>query len=373
VSGRAFKGDPAGKGFRTSMSQITVLAIHDRIGTFHSLKAFLFAKDQGRFVFTDSPEWCLSTDRNEILVMVRWFIKPDLVDLELMKRLRAKYRRIAFFHDDAGGGIPRLEVLPHVDLFYSKALFRDRSLYRRQLYGKELYSDYYHTKYGITDPDARERAVVEDPAELSKLRLSWNIGVGDYPRGKLRQRAGVAVSMALGFKAARLFYGSGRLPRDPVASNRGTIAVHARILLAGRPSIAQQRKLILDKIESRSEFLKGETSQAAYNHEVASSRIVLSPFGWGELCLRDYEAVLGGALLLKPDMGHLETWPDVFQPNETYAPFDWDASDLLEVTARYLDDEAARRRIAARAFETYRDQLSHLDERFESAMAEIEG
>jgi hypothetical protein len=178
--------------------------------------------------------------------------------------------------------------------------------------------------------------------------------------------------MALGFKAARFFYGSGKLPRDPVAANRGTIAVHARILLAGRPSIAQQRKLILDKIESRPEFLKGETSQAAYNREVANSRIVLSPFGWGELCLRDYEAVLGGALLLKPDMGHLETWPDVFKPHETYAPFDWDASDLLEVAARYLDDEPGRRRIAQAAFESYRDQLSRLDERFEAAMAEIE-
>ena len=54
---------------------------------------------------------------------------------------------------------------------------------------------------------------------------------------------------------------------------------------------------------------------------------MLSPFGWGELCLRDYEAVLGGALLLKPDMSHLETWPDVFVPHDTYAPFDWDATD----------------------------------------------
>jgi len=131
------------------MQGITVLSIHDRIACFHSLKAFLFAKDNSRFAFTDSPEWCLGRDRNKVLVMVRRFIKPDIVDLELMKRLRAKYERIAFFHDDAGGGIPRLEVLPWVDLFYSKALFKDRSLYSRPLYGKELYSDYYHAKYGV--------------------------------------------------------------------------------------------------------------------------------------------------------------------------------------------------------------------------------
>jgi hypothetical protein len=349
---------------------ITVLAIHDRIGSFYSLKAFLFARDQGRFTYTDSPEWCLEKDRNRVLVMVRRFIKPDFVDLELMQKLRAKYERIAFFHDDAGAGIPRLEVLPYVDLFFSKALCRDRSLYLRPLYGKELYSDYYHEKYGVVDPDHRDRAVAR-PEDLAKLRLSWNIGIGDYPRGKLRQRAGVAASMAFGFPAVKPFYGSGRFSRDPVAANHGSIDVHARILLAGRPSIAYQRKLILERIEGKPAFLQGEASQRAYNREIANSKIVLSPFGWGELCLRDFEAVLGGALLMKPDMSHLETWPDVFSPGETYVPFSWDADDLLEKAEAWLADEEGRKRVARRAFESYKDQVASIGERFESAMAEI--
>jgi hypothetical protein len=353
-------------------SGITVLAIHDRIGCFHSLKAFLFAPEQGRFTFTDSPEWCLTKDRNRVLVMVRRFIKPDLVDIGLMKALRAKYDRIAYFHDDAGGGIPRLEVLPYVDLFYAKALLRDRSQYLRPLYGKELYSDYYHEKYGVSDPDHRDRAVAA-PGDLPKLRLSWNIGIGDYPRGKLRQRAGVAASMALGFRAAKLFYGNGRFPRDPVSSNKGSIGVHARILLAGRPSIAYHRKLILERIAGNEAFLQGETSQRAYNREVANSKIVLSPFGWGELCLRDFEAVLGGALLLKPDMSHLQTWPDVFVPDETYAPFSWDAEDLVEKAEAWLADEAGRKRIARLAFESYKDQVASIEVRFEAAMAEVVG
>jgi len=355
------------------MLGITVLSIHDRIACFHSLKAFLFAEGGGRFAFTDSPEWCLNEDRNRILIMVRRFIKPDLVDLELMKRLRAKYERIAFFHDDAGGGIPRLEVLPFVDLFYSKALFKDRGLYRRSLYGKELYSDYFHEKYGVVDPDHRDRPAVEDSAQLAKLRLSWNIGVGDYPRGKLRQRAGVAASIALGFRAAKLFYGHGRLPSDPVSANRGTIDVHARIGLVSRPSIAYQRKLILDRIAGHSAFLVGPTSQREYNREVASSKIVLSPFGWGELCLRDYEAVIGGALLLKPNMSHLETWPDVFVPGETYAPFSWEGEDLVATAERYLSDEADRKRIARQAFDSYVDQLTALPRRFEDTIEEIAG
>lgn len=354
------------------MGDISVLSIHDRVACFHSLYPFLQSGRPGRFDYFDSAEDCLKRDKNRTLVMVRRFIKPDRVDLPLMRRLRDKYERIAFFHDDAGGGIPRLEVLPFVDLFYSKALFKDRSLYGKSLYGKELYSDFFHDRYGVTDPEPRLRAVETRPEMLAKLRLSWNIGIGDYPRGKLRQRVGVAASMALGFKVTPLFYGRGRLPADPVSRNPGTIPVHARLAPAPRPSIAYQRKLVMERIEGNPLFLTGSVSQNRYNRELTRSRIVLSPFGWGELCLRDFEAVLSGALLLKPDMSHLETWPDVFSPGETYAPFSWEADDLVETAMRYLDDEAERSRVARNAYESYRSQLAEMPARFERTIAEIE-
>ena len=354
------------------MSRITVLTLVDRIACFYSLFPFLVFGGKGRFDFTSSPAWCLERDANDTLIMVRQFIKPDRVDEELLAKLRAKYKRLVYFHDDAGGGIPRLEVLPYVDLFYSKALFRDRSLYARQLYGKELYSDYYHEKYGIDDPEPKTRAVAEDAAQLEKLRLSWNIGAGDYPREKLRQRAGVAAARVFGPRTARLFYTHKALPADPVSANTGTIDVHARILRTGRPSIAYQRELILKRIGNNDpRFLVGGVSQRRYNAELAASKIVLSPFGWGELCLRDFEAVRAGSLLLKPSMEHLETWPDVFRPCETYVPFSWDADDLVEKAGEYLGDAARRIAIARNAWEAYRSQLDGLEEKFESIIKEI--
>ena len=51
-------------------------------------------------------------------------------------------------------------------------------------------------------------------------------------------------------------------------------------------------------------------------------------------------AVLTGAVLLKPDMSHVETDPDIFVPWETYAPLAWDLSDFADVldpTAEGLD------------------------------------
>lgn len=354
---------------------ITVLAFYDRIGCFHTLKPFLSApRDlRRRFRFTNSPDYCLSRDRNQILCLVRWFIKPDVIDLQLMQRLRQKYRRIAFFHDDAGAAIPRLEVLPYVDLWYNKALFRDRSLYLKPLYGKELYTDYYHRVNGISDPEPRRTHVPQDPQQLSRLRLSWNIGIGDFPKETWRQRAAVLTARAVGLRPLPLFYRGSPFQHRRIERNRGLFDVHARMRFAGRPTLDFHRSLILDQVQNRPEFLTGMVPQRRFNYEIRHSRITLSPFGWGELCFRDFEAVLSGSLLLKPDVAHLETWPDIFQPHQTYVPFSWDATDLIETSHHYLQNETERRRIVEAAFDVYHQHVRQTPDRFRAIIAEIAG
>ena len=181
----------------------------------------------------------------------------------------------------------------------------------------------------------------------------------------------MAAARILGPTAARLFYTRKKPAADPVATNTGKIAVHARILETGRPSIAYQRKLIIERIAGDPRFLMGPAPQNRYNRELGASKIVLSPFGWGELCLRDFEAVRAGSLLLKPSMEHLSTWPDVFRPHETYVPFSWDADDLLSRVDEYLGDDKKRLRIARAAWQIYKEQLEGLEERFESIIKEI--
>ena len=355
-----------------AVTTITVLSIADRIACFYSLAPFFFCNGPARFTFTSSADYCLNKDKNKILVMMRQFIKPDRVDIDLLSALRGKYERLIFFHDDAGGGIPRLEALPFVDLFYCKALFKDRSLYERPLYGKELYSDYYHKKYGVTDEDWRERPVVKDERQLDKLRLSWNIGAGDYPRDKLRQRAGVAAARVFGFRAAKPFYRKSRALPAPLADSERNIGAHCRIGMIARKSINFQRELVLKAVKGDALFVTGQASQAEYNRELKRSKITVSPFGWGELCLRDFEAVRAGSLLLKPDMSHIETWPDVFVPGETCIFFGWDADDLVEKAHYYADHADERERIAANAQAAYSAALSSMNERFSSIIKEIE-
>jgi hypothetical protein len=295
------------------------------------------------------------------------------VDLEFLRRAREKYRRIAFFNDNAGGGIPRFEVLPFVDLLLNKALFRDRSLYFRSFYGDELFTQYYHDRYGVTDDEPTSRVALTDRGDLEKIRLSWNIGVADLPVAVFRQRVAVALARTLRPGLAKLFYHRDFWKGSAPAGAPRDLPVHARLGMPPKKSVNYQRVLILEKIRGLPEFLVGRVSQDQYNAEILRSRIILSPFGWGELCKRDFEAVYNRSLMLKPDMSHLETWPDVFAPGETYVPFDWDASDLVAKARAYLADEPQRRRIADRAWQSYHDQLQGLDGRFEKVLEAVLG
>jgi hypothetical protein len=59
-----------------------------------------------------------------------------------------------------------------------------------------------------------------------------------------------------------------------------------------------------------------------------------------------------GSLLLKPDMSHVETHPDIFRAGETYVPLRWDFADLEEKARYYLAHPEESARITPNAFAT---------------------
>jgi hypothetical protein len=85
--------------------------------------------------------------------------------------------------------------------------------------------------------------------------------------------------------------------------------------------------------------------------------IVVSPFGWGEICYRDFECFLAGAVLLKPDMSHLKTWPDYYEPHVTYIPFAWDLSDLEQRIMDVLSDVERSQEIATNGQRRFLESL----------------
>ena len=72
-----------------------------------------------------------------------------------------------------------------------------------------------------------------------------------------------------------------------------------------------------------------------YLKEMRKSKIGVSAFGAGEFAWRDFELIINGCMLLKPNMDHIETWPNIYLTNETYESFTWDVSDL-KMKIQYL-------------------------------------
>lgn len=91
-----------------------------------------------------------------------------------------------------------------------------------------------------------------------------------------------------------------------------------------------------------------------YFAELRRSRMCFSPFGYGEVCWRDFEAIACGAVLVKPDMGHIRTDPDIYIPHETYIPVRWDFADLGEACKRYVDDPGELARVSQNAAEAWK-------------------
>ena len=67
-----------------------------------------------------------------------------------------------------------------------------------------------------------------------------------------------------------------------------------------------------------------------YISELLNTKIVVSPWGHGEACYRDFEALFCGCILLKPDSSFVKCWPDIYDNDKTYIPCKADFSDLQE-------------------------------------------
>ena len=296
--------------------------------------------------------------------------------VRFLRRARRSADRIIWMDNSDSTGVTHFELLPYVDRYLKKQLFRDRSLYQKEFYGGRIFSDFYHRRFGIRDDEPFTQFHPLDPAMSDKVRLSWNIGFGD-------------IYGAFGWKGRARRYVPGFAPAIydfPFCDSRRGRPVDLFLRTTaelGRPSVSFHRHEMLRRLagymgdrptlsgmigdgvstgsEAASRLLPrngGRLPTRSYRAILSGTKIMPSPFGWGELGARDYEAFIFGAALVKPDMAHMETWPNLFVRGETYQPIDWDFSNLQAVLDNLLANNAARRRISVNGQDAYRDSIS---------------
>jgi hypothetical protein len=258
-----------------------------------------------------------------------WF-DLSLDDLtELVNRVQHTWphAKIAYFDWFAPTDLRYAEVLnPLVAAYIKKQALRDFSEYAKPTLGDTNLTDYYSKRFGLNLPQTQ--FTVPDGFR-DKLILSPHFAFSDH----------------------MLPYFLGSFPQR---QNR-SIDLHARIAVKGTEWYTRMRQEALDKVTALEGRLKvvcrGRVSRDEYFKELFDAKLCFSPFGYGEVCWRDFEAMFTGSLLLKPDMSHLDCYPDVFIPYETYVPLAWDLSDFDEKVEHYLNHQAESETIARNAFD----------------------
>ena len=86
----------------------------------------------------------------------------------------------------------------------------------------------------------------------------------------------------------------------------------------------------LEPLKVKYNMLTERMPYQEYVQNLWRSKITLSPFGMGELCFRDFEAMQFGTIILKPDQFKVDSFPNMMIENETYIPCKYDWSDLEE-------------------------------------------
>lgn len=263
--------------------------------------------------------------------------------------------QLIYFDGDDDLNVQWPAVLEAVDLYVKKHVFAEPSAYTAHYVGKSNLTDHVAREGSVSFADnIIPRSGGLPTAALDKLHLGWNIALDD-----------------------KIFALSRRAASMPTLERDIDISCRAYV----QPSVWTHalRSTVLERMEAMGERFRvlaprDRVSQDKYYEEMLRSRICISPFGFGEVCWRDFEAILCGCLLVKPDMSHARTRPDLFVPGVTYVPVRWDYADLESQCARYLGDEAARLRIAEQARQTLLASLEpgwFLDQ-FEALLARLD-
>lgn len=260
--------------------------------------------------------------------------------MRFMELAASSGRSISWFDNTDSAGTIQSWILPFVSKYFKGQLLRNQEAYCGQLYGGRAFTDFYHRRFGVSDGvDSLDGWNEVKERDLSKLSLSWNSGVGSLWMGanktQIRRRHYYSAAVTHLPNLANSL-----LPAPPVSvdftapeSDQRSTRLSARFhAYYSRPTIAYQRSHLKASLE-KSNVPTGRIPLDEYYAELRSSVAAVSPFGWGEVCYRDWEIIRAGAALVKPDMSHLETWPDPYVAGESYLPFKWDFSDFEALMA----------------------------------------
>jgi hypothetical protein len=239
---------------------------------------------------------------------------------ETLKQIASTSNRLYWFDTGDSSGLIQAQVIPLVHKYIKGQVLKDRAEYSRSLYGGRSFTDSLF-RQGLVRDSAPIYSQVLNIADLGKLKVGWNYGLaGGYGLPGNTMLRWVARGIRQSYHPRKNRYSEVRLARERAIFLRMNLRYH-------RETIAYQRKATVHLLRRYQSDIQ-KVSKKAYLKELKCSKVAVSPFGWGEINIRDFETFVSGSLLVKPSMSHIETFPDYFSENETYVATTWDLSNL---------------------------------------------
>lgn len=209
---------------------------------------------------------------------------------------------------------------PRVVSVIKNTLWQDRTLYNRC--GWRFHEDTLRLQRG--QPLNPPPGVELEPHELAKLRLGFSFGA-------YQKLDGFAQEVDFGAeRSIDVFFA-------------GTVEYGDELITGHRRQCVE----VIRNLKGLNVVCRPGRSMNAdlYRQTMLQSKIVVSPWGWGESCFRDYEALLCGSVLIKPVVPEGD-WEDDCGILDHSLPVSLLFADLPDVVAHGLQnfDEWHRQR-----------------------------
>lgn len=289
-------------------------------------------------------------------------IEPGFL-FEIVSIAKSKSIKTVLFHSNDSCLFRFFDDYENFDLILKKQIFSNVDWYTEP-YGGEKHLIWKHN--GNFSPEATQSVSLK-PEIIDKIKIGWNIGLCDYRYfpSLITKFAPIGTAYILPNSYTRLNFTPVGTQRDFLFSFRGRVDSKTH---------SNSRNMMLKTLQNfRGDdfILGGKIKKSTYLKELSFSKIGLSPNGHGEICYRDFEIFIRGALLFKTDMSHLKTWPDFYLPNETYIPIAPDYSDLLDKLKILRIETGERVRIASKGQSIYKYYYESGDEFFNHFIKQI--
>lgn len=268
---------------------------------------------------------------------------------KFLTKAKREVKKLIWFDANDSTGTTHFPIISFVDVFVKKQILKDLDYYA----GNE--SELKNTRIW-TDPQAPNKKFSPcPPDQIHKIKLGWNIAYFDYRNFRLHHQLRKYLSYFISYNLFPIQYTPASTKRDFDLTFRGTINYNSP------NAIADQRTKVLELFKTLPYKIAtgGAVDRSKYLSELRASKITISPFGYGEVCFRDFEAFISGSLLLKPSMEHLQTFPNLFVPDETYVSVNWNLDNLEEKLDDLLSNYNRYQEIAANGQDHYRKHIDN--------------